>query len=584
MGTQMTPEEKAVQERIKRIADRQLALGKRVIKLQDTLNALVVEGAERWVKNPEQLDPALIGWANGPLKNVVSGWARDLIDLSQDNAEYFSTVATGLTAKEYDNIAAETRGLVLDRFGIKPNGKLTGKGFFDTVLNDKSLLRSVKEQAWKAKASGVGVDQFKKDIKTLVNGAPGSKGLVERHFDTFAYDTYQTADAATQEHFAQKLGLPAALYLGGEITGTRPFCHERNGKVFLRAEIEDMRTLKFAGKTSPYDPFIDRGGFRCRHHWHWITAKQAARRDDTLFVNADGTLTRGAKPVPAPKPSAAPAPKETRKATAPDAKALPSFKAFETKQEAEAFARERGFASKVDFGKATAQQANVINKRLALIHDKYNVSPLDELRVSNDTAGGVRKMSTANGLYQRGQYNNGAITLNEANMLKPIAPASETREMYAKYKSDLAAQKELKKEMPHLYKPGSNTAKYFKDLSEAAKFDRWSVSSDGYGYESTIVHEFGHKLHDEIIGAFGANRRINQSLMSLEQAHRLNEDLRLAFEAAKKSGAINGVSNYAASKPEELFAEAFAMLELEPEKLHKDIADIMNKILSYARK
>jgi hypothetical protein len=290
----VTPEEKAAQARLKQIADEQAAFEVRVKALQDTLADLVLNGADDWLKQPDKLDATLLAFTKGPLVEFVSAWARDLLTGSVHNAEYFEAVAYGLQSKDYAAISAEAKQLVYDRFGIKPNGSLTGKGYFDTVLNDKALIRRVKDAAWTAKSSGVGVNQFKVNIKQLIKGSPQGKGLVERHFDTFAYDTYQSSDAQIQDFYAQKLELPAALYLGGEITGTRPFCHERNGKVFLRSEIEDMRTLKFAGKTNPYDPFIDRGGYRCRHHWHWITAKQAARRDSTLVIAANGQLVRQA--------------------------------------------------------------------------------------------------------------------------------------------------------------------------------------------------------------------------------------------------------------------------------------------------
>jgi hypothetical protein len=290
----MTPDEQAAQARLKQIADQQAAFEVRVKALQDTLTDLVLNGADTWLKQPEKLDAVLLAFTKGPMTSFVSAWARDLLQGSLHNAQYFEAVAYGLASKDYEAISIEAKQLVYERFGIKPNGKLTGKGYFDTVLNDKALIRKVKDAAWTAKSSGVGVDQFKRDIKGLIKGNASGKGLVERHFDTFAYDTYQSSDAQIQDFYAQKLDLPAALYLGGEITGTRPFCHERNGKVFLKAEIEDMRMLKFAGKTNPYDPFIDRGGYRCRHHWHWITAKQAVRRDSTLSIDESGKLIRKA--------------------------------------------------------------------------------------------------------------------------------------------------------------------------------------------------------------------------------------------------------------------------------------------------
>jgi len=288
----MTPEEQAAQDRIKRIAEQQAALEARVKAMQNKLLDLVLNKADTWLLKPQQLELAFAEFNKAELLPVVSQWANDLLRGTQDNAAYFKAVAAGEEIKDFAAISAEAKSLVLDRFGMTASGKLTKKGFFDTVINDRALLRKVADQSWQLKSSGAGVDEYKRSLKSLIQGDPKGKGLVERHLDTFAYDTYNSSDAATQAFYAEKLNLTAALYLGGTIAGTRDFCRQRNGKVFLLSEIENWAELKFAGKTKPYTPLLDRGGYRCRHAFNFITDKQAVRRDKTLKINASGKIER----------------------------------------------------------------------------------------------------------------------------------------------------------------------------------------------------------------------------------------------------------------------------------------------------
>lgn len=95
------------------------------------------------------------------------------------------------------------------------------------------------------------------------------------------------------------------MYVGGIIENTRPFCKERNRKVFLRSEIALFGTSEdkfggyvdksaglFSGKPKTgYDPFTQCGGYRCRHHWSWLANEYAVRIDKNL-IEENGKLKR----------------------------------------------------------------------------------------------------------------------------------------------------------------------------------------------------------------------------------------------------------------------------------------------------
>lgn len=309
------------QQRLRDIAARQELLARRVRTIQGKLVDELTDSAERILTKPSAADSLLVQWAQRQLVVTVGQWATDILAVGEANGLYFRALDTGL--KDYAAVQRHATSLLLDRFGLSASGEVANGGFFDLFIKDTTLRSQVKQLAWRSKSSGVGLVKFKQQVRTLVGGNPGaeaggtgtaSTGLVERHFNTFAYDTYQQADAATQDYYAVQLKLPAALYLGGEIKTTRKFCHERQGKVFTRDEIAGWIKLNFAGKTPDYNPFTDRGGYNCRHHYHYITARMAAtRRDDLevrggqLYVKGSDTpidVTSASQTQPAPMPAA----------------------------------------------------------------------------------------------------------------------------------------------------------------------------------------------------------------------------------------------------------------------------------------
>ena len=117
-------------------------------------------------------------------------------------------------------------------------------------------------------------------------GAPGVDGAIVNKYKSFVFDTYQQHDSATAKVFAENLNLQCFIYAGGLIDTSREFCEKRNGKVFTLDEAKewiDDPTLprtkeeRKTGQVLNYDPVIDRGRWRCRHHINFIPNSWAIR-------------------------------------------------------------------------------------------------------------------------------------------------------------------------------------------------------------------------------------------------------------------------------------------------------------------
>ena len=66
---------------------------------------------------------------------------------------------------------------------------------------------------------------------------------------------------------AKASGLNHFTYTGTLVRDSRPFCRNMLNRTLNEKEIRDIWNLQSWGGKSPGDPFIVRGGYRCRHTW-----------------------------------------------------------------------------------------------------------------------------------------------------------------------------------------------------------------------------------------------------------------------------------------------------------------------------
>lgn len=281
-----------------------------LVSLDKDLLLTLLSSADKILASPKSIIPILGKFSENDYAPVLTQFGADLLVIRSLNESYFADAVGEELAGELVNrelfttVRNSVRSLFTDQFGVKPTGEVVSDGLFDLFSRDTTVQRQIQQFAYSQRSSGVGLEKFKKNLKAFVTGTDG-KGVYTRHFNTVAYDTYQQADRVAQNAFAAGLNMTAFLYLGGTIAGTRPFCKVRDGKVFLRSEIdkfgtpqdayggyEDKATGYFSGKPKVgYSPFISAGGFSCRHSYSALSDREALRRRTDLEKKANGTLT-----------------------------------------------------------------------------------------------------------------------------------------------------------------------------------------------------------------------------------------------------------------------------------------------------
>lgn len=216
---------------------------------------------------------------------VAQLMVSDFKDIHALNVDYFSAI----NKKKVDDIKSKVFDRLKVNMGLEGN-KLVKGGFLDSFVKDPTLLNNLKQSTLRAITSdNITMKQYRESIRKIIVGNDKIDGGFERHFKTFATDTYALFDRTTNHEFAIGLGLRFAVYAGGLIETSRPFCEVRNNKVFTSDEIKLFGTSKdkyggytdkskgeFQGKPKDgYDPFNQCGGYNCRHTFNYISESLA---------------------------------------------------------------------------------------------------------------------------------------------------------------------------------------------------------------------------------------------------------------------------------------------------------------------
>ena len=219
---------------------------------------------------------------NQDILKVMNGMVSDYKEIHNLNIGYYSEIS----AKKVEQVKSKVFDKLKVNLGIEGN-KLKAGGFLDSFIKDPTLRDKVKQVTLRAITSEtVTLKDYRESVKALIKGKDKIDGGLVRHFKTFATDTYSLFDRQSNQVFAEALNLRYAIYAGGLIETSRPFCEVRNDKVFTTDEIklfgtskdtyggyEDKKEGYFQGKskTEAYDPFTQCGGYNCRHTLNYIS-------------------------------------------------------------------------------------------------------------------------------------------------------------------------------------------------------------------------------------------------------------------------------------------------------------------------
>lgn len=296
-----TPEQQA-QLRLQAIAELEKQLATDLSGMQRSLYDGLLQNLETTYEDPEQLTTILAEFLQAVHLPVVVAFGESLLDLVQLNLNYVEAIAPTV---DLVALRAPLDDWLRMVYGIGENGQPLRGGYLNSLLADTTVAQELRLYAYRAQLSGVGLTQYREGLRELVldtSEAGGGQGIYQKLYRESA-DQFSQSDRLLQDIVGQKLGWTAALYQGGLIDTSRAWCRVRNGKVFLREEIDRMGTAQdsyggytnkqageFSGKTNPWDVMVDAGGHGCRHTWNFLPNTAAMNLRPNLKENDKGQL------------------------------------------------------------------------------------------------------------------------------------------------------------------------------------------------------------------------------------------------------------------------------------------------------
>lgn len=197
-------------------------------------------------------------------------WAGDIFGLNQ---RYFERMD-----KNTDSVRDQAIRQTLLRWGYdNRRGELVAGGWLERIFANTGIAQRVASLLNQAVSVKLPLSDFLKNFRAVFVAKAGA-GMLERHFNTNAFDLYQRIDRTINFIYAERLGLTNAIYSGTLEADSRPFCIERVNKIYSLSQIQSWKKLDFQGKPKVgYEPVFDCGGFNCRHHLSWISDEIAEK-------------------------------------------------------------------------------------------------------------------------------------------------------------------------------------------------------------------------------------------------------------------------------------------------------------------
>lgn len=210
-------------------------------------------------------------------RDILAPFVKSLLESASLSAEYY--IGLGFKKTVVSNLLKNKINLET-KLGVTPTGRLKKDGYLYKLGRTEQVRQQLKNFVITNLTGDTSFLDFQLAFRNLVIGNKRVKGLpttgsLQRYFDQYAYDSFNELDAVANNQFAVGLNLNHAIYEGSIIDTSRRFCKKRAGQAF------EMTNVKATWKNDPdlidkktkdsYNPITERGRYRCRHFWKYIT-------------------------------------------------------------------------------------------------------------------------------------------------------------------------------------------------------------------------------------------------------------------------------------------------------------------------
>ena len=188
------------------------------------------------------------------------------------------SVTADTNVRDYDRIVQS----FMEEFGeldIPDNFKTLTQVDLDTITQLKfqsfsgyeeianRYLTEISNNVYQNAIAGKPFNEMVKDISGLVTGDVDRRGRsMAGYASQIAHDSVMQFDGQFTVYKAKEAGVNKFKYTGTLVRDSRKHCRDHIGKTYTEEELRRIWQGSWAGKAEG-DPFIVRGGYRCRHTW-----------------------------------------------------------------------------------------------------------------------------------------------------------------------------------------------------------------------------------------------------------------------------------------------------------------------------
>ena len=256
-------------------------------KLQQAIEELYLTKAQTFINDYDKIAGTIIAtYGKLPIpeefKQITEADLVTIQQLKKIAFSQFENLATEFTNTLAQEVYQSTLvGKPITEMVQTIRDKINGIYQQADTKKQKELVNFIQEQKIAGKTNTedfkTAVDELKQTYGSTVTGAN-----LAVYSGQIVQDALMGFDGQFAKFRADELGLTHYVYYGTIIRDSRDFCVEHVNKVFTEEEARQLWQQEWQGKSGS-DPFLDRGGYNCRHHWQPTSLDWGNVKDDGTF-------------------------------------------------------------------------------------------------------------------------------------------------------------------------------------------------------------------------------------------------------------------------------------------------------------
>jgi len=177
----------------------------------------------------------------------------------RENIMNHAETVTGLV------VAGAVTGLATDQLVKTARGAVSGVMMSTSDPVTTRLQASLAKMATDPNKDPKAFAELRKQISDRLPGI-ATAGSLSDTLRGVAESVVMRFDGAFTANRAKRNAIQRYQYVGGTVANTRPWCQGLDGEILDEDTINSMWTESWQGKSGS-NPFVDRGGYNCRHFW-----------------------------------------------------------------------------------------------------------------------------------------------------------------------------------------------------------------------------------------------------------------------------------------------------------------------------